>query len=141
MKVKIGTYTLAGEGDEQTSGLRITAERAMQPGRYPGAGTIDTFDRGNRQVSIAFRVTRKHLTLMDAEHFMFKHLVDCPPSGDVVFTTVASNGSVQEIKLPNAVIVAFEEEPPIGLSTFHNYRIVGGALEYQGVRVTWPKPS
>lgn len=135
MRVKIGTYYLAGDPAKSvrehspTADLRINGQLATDLVHFCGGANVDIEDRGGLAESMEFSTTREFPSLDAAEQFVLDYYsADNPEhdtSGDV---TIESEGGAWSRTLKGAVI-----HPParslMGVTVFLRYRITFESIE------------
>lgn len=125
MKIEIGAYTLCAGGLESPEDLSREAADTVQvlPGiRATYAGTLN---RGNRQHTLRFSITRTYADAKAAELALLDHPAEVPVTGDVKLTTEGSSPAVRYLR--DATCHAFAARQ-IGVSITWTYTITGGEI-------------
>lgn len=129
MIVRIGDFTLArGRAyRESPIGLAVAGSRMVQASPALRAKAKRHFDRGNHQTQCSFGVSRRHVSLEDAQEFTLLHAAQMQDrSGLVIFITesipvraMAMEGLIQSVTFSHGGLHR-------GISTFAQYTIIGG---------------
>jgi hypothetical protein len=82
-------------------------------------------DRIGRSTDFSFQVKRAHATLDDAENFILGLDAAIPSTGAV--TVVTTGPSPVTVTIPNGAVLEHNLVQQQGATTFHKYRITGGA--------------
>jgi len=131
MLVSIGTYALCDgtrAGGVGTARLRFRVKRKLQVQEIFRAEQVITFDRGNRETTATFEVTRTFETQEEADVFVLEHEETIPSSGVVSFTAFMPNGQKVVRYLAGGMLEQHELVEQIGVTTRHQYTIVGGTI-------------
>jgi len=131
MLVSIGNYALCDgtrAGGVGVSRLRLHIDRQIQVQDLFRAPTVTTFDRGNRRVTVTFDVSRTFPSQDAADIFILTHEDTLPASGIVTFTAFKTNGQTMIRWLAGGKVQSHELVQQIGVTTCHQYVIVGGAI-------------
>lgn len=130
MRILINGYELcSGVGVDQVIDFNLDGARAMQMGRYLRAGAVKAFDRGNAELAIQLTVSREHASEQAAAFFLFSHLKDIPPAGEVTFETTGETGAILSATIASSVVRGFGSRWS-GVTTWHRYTIAGGGLYF-----------
>jgi len=132
MLISIGTYALCDgtrTGGVGTTRLRFRVSRKLQIQEIFRADQVITFDRGNRQTTATFEITRTFATQDEADVFVLEHEETVPSSGLVSFTAFMPNGQKVVRYLAGGKIEQHELTEQIGVTTRHQYTIVGGTIQ------------
>jgi hypothetical protein len=132
MLVSIGNFQLCDgtrEGGVGTTRLRFRVDRKIQAQEIFRADQIVTFDRGNRKTTATFEVTRTFATQDDADVYVLEHEETIPSTGVVTFTAFQPNGQKVVRYLAGGKIDTHELLEQIGVTTRHQYTIVGGTIQ------------
>lgn len=130
MRIEIGNYLLVEHNDERSiiNRWKVNGQRAPEVRAFTLAEFVRIFDRGGRSTIIELEVTRLHEDVPTAELYNFDHDTEVPTSGNVEFTVVSRFGQEEKRYLEAASIQASSSDVIVGVTTFHVYRIVGGAV-------------
>jgi len=112
-----------------TSRLRFRVNRKLQVQEIFRADQVITFDRGNRQTTATFEITRTFPTQDEADVFVLEHEETIPSSGLVTFTAFMPNGQKVLRYLAGGKMEHHELVEQIGVTTRHQYTIVGGTIQ------------
>jgi hypothetical protein len=132
MLVSIGAYQLCDgtrSGGVGTTRLRFRVNRKIQAQEIFRADQIVTFDRGNRKTIATFEITRTFATQDEADVFVLEHEETVPSSGLVAFTAFQPNGQKVVRYLAGGKVDSHELVEQIGVTTRHQYTIVGGTIQ------------
>ncbi|HEX4083985.1 MAG TPA: hypothetical protein VHY22_03665 [Chthoniobacteraceae bacterium] len=132
MLVSIGTFNLCDgtrEGGVGTTRLRFRVNRKIQVQELFRADQVETFDRGNRQTIAKFEITRTFPTQEEADVYVLEHEETIPSSGLVAFTAIQPNGQKVLRYLAGGKVESHELMEQIGVTTRHQYTIVGGEIQ------------
>jgi hypothetical protein len=132
MLISIGTYALCDGtrgGGVGTTRLRFRVDRAIQVQALFRAGQVSTFDRGNRKTTATFEITRTFRSQDEADVFVLEHEETVPSAGLVTFTAFRSNGQKVVRYLAGGKVERHELVEQIGVTTRHQYSIVGGEVQ------------
>ena len=127
MKVKIEKTWLAQGEHESVAGFRINGQRLTQTAQFLRAEAISVFDRKNHQTTVTFSITRLHESTQDAEVFILEHSTGLKHSGLIAFIAQGSHGR-ETVRYLQAACITVDDASYIGLSTRHNYTIIGGRI-------------
>jgi hypothetical protein len=108
--------------------LRFRVKRKLQVQEIFRAEQVITFDRGNRETTATFEVTRTFETQEEADVFVLEHEETIPSSGVVSFTAFMPNGQKVVRYLAGGMLEQHELVEQIGVTTRHQYTIVGGTI-------------
>lgn len=86
MNAVFGAVSLAADGIEAVSGLRVNGQQVNQEAQLLRTQAPLLFARGNRSLVIEFTVSRVFDTLALAEAFVHDHFATLPQQADLVFT-------------------------------------------------------
>jgi len=131
MLVSIGTYALCDgtrAGGVGVTRLRFRVERKIQVQQIFRADDIVTFDRGNRRTTVIFEVSRTFASQDEADVFVLEQEDDLPSTGIVTFTAFKPNLQKVVRYLAYGKVQSHELIEQIGVTTRHQYQIVGGAI-------------
>ena len=124
MEINFGNVALYGsERGGKPSGVTLVCRYSAQVEEFFRASQVQVFDRGNAQTTVSFGSVRQHATVSIAENFLLEH--ETALTGRATVTFKAPNGSMRY--LLNAKVSEHRAEH-IGVSTRHQYTIVGGLL-------------
>ncbi|MDR1414074.1 MAG: hypothetical protein LBI56_04030 [Puniceicoccales bacterium] len=125
MRISLGTIVLAkgNIADEQPYDFKLTNARQVQIAAALRADAVKGFDRGNRQTTLEFKVSRRHESAEEAQMHVLQHaaslngahsslLIVAEPSGDAYLLNDVAVGEVQS---------ASED-----IISTHFYKIIGG---------------
>ena len=132
MLVSIGTFQLCDgtrAGGVGVTRLRFKVDRKIQVQEIFRAPEITTFDRGNRKTTATFEVSRTFPTQEEADVYILNHEATIPSSGTVAFTAFQPNGQKVVRYLAPGNVLAHELVEQIGVTTRHQYTIVGGTIQ------------
>jgi hypothetical protein len=132
MLVSIGTFNLCDgtrEGGVGTTRLRFRVRRKIQVQELFRADQVSTFDRGNRETTATFEITRTFPTQEEADVYVLEHEDTIPSSGLVAFTAFQPNGQKVVRFLAGGKVQNHELIEQIGVTTRHQYTIVGGEVQ------------
>lgn len=109
------------------TGLRVSGPVAAQVAQFLRATQVTVWNRANREVRVAFGITRECASAIAAEKFCFSHPRDCLRSTTVIIQAEGQAGAFDKLTLANAVVtqVACEQ---FGVAVVVNYEIVGGSI-------------
>lgn len=131
MLVSIGTFNLC-DGTRLNgvglTNLRFRVDREIQIAQVFRAPAIETFERGNRRTIATFEISRTFPTLGAADSFILTHEETIPASALVTFIAVLTNGQRVLRYLPNGNTKSVDLVAQIGLTTRHQYTIIGGIM-------------
>jgi hypothetical protein len=132
MLVSIGTFNLC-DGTRLNgvglTNLRFKVDRKIQVAEVFRAPAVLAFDRGNRQTTASFEISRTFPDLGSADAFTLTHEESIPTSPALVtFIAVLTNGQKVLRYLPSGTVSSVELASQIGLTTRHQYSIVGGIV-------------
>lgn len=125
MKIEIGAYTLCAGGSESPEDLARDAADTIQI--LPGlrAQYVQAVNRGNRQHSLRFQISRSYDSVKLAETALLDHPAEVPTTGNVKFTTEGSSPAVRYLR--NATCHAFAARQ-VGVTIRWIYTITGGEI-------------
>jgi hypothetical protein len=126
MKVKIGTFFLSNGDDESPQNLSVEERRKSNTADGLRWKQVKLFDRGNRQTTISFKVSRLHDTIAAAESYVLLHGLNVPAQGVAEF--VLSDNSSLFLDAAECEVTASEH---IGVTTNHSYTLIGGQIQTQ----------
>lgn len=132
MLVSIGTFKLCDgtrEGGVGVTRLKFHVDRKIQVQEVFRAEEVITFDRGNRRTTASFEVSRTFPTQEEADVYVLTHEDTLPSSGMVAFTAVQPNGQKVVRYLAGGKVARHELVEQIGVTTRHQYTIVGGTVQ------------
>ena len=132
MLISIGNYNLCDgsrAGGVGTTRLRFRVRRKIQVQEGFRAEQVVTFDRGNRETTAIFEVTRTFGSQEEADVFVLEHEDAIPASGLVSFTAFKPNGQKVVRYLAGGKVERHELVEQIGVTTRHQYNIVGGTIQ------------
>ena len=132
MLVSIGAFQLydgTRSGGVGVTRLRFRVERKIQIAELFRGEEVETFDRGNRETTVAFEVSRTFATQEAADVYVLEHEETVPSSGIVTFTAFQPNGQKVVRYLADGKVRAHELVEQIGVTTRHQYTIVGGVIQ------------
>jgi hypothetical protein len=104
-------------------------ERKIQVAETFRGDDVETFDRGNRETTVEFEVSRTFPTQEEADVYVLEHEETVPSSGIVMFTAYQPNGQKVVRYLTDGKVRAHELVEQIGVTTRHEYVIVGGLIQ------------
>jgi len=132
MLVAIGNFALCDgtrPGGVGVTRLRFKVERKIQVAEVFRGEEVETFDRGNRETTVEFEVSRTFATQEAADVYVLEHEETVPSSGIVTFTAYQPNGQKVVRYLADGKVRAHELVEQIGVTTRHEYVIVGGVIQ------------
>jgi len=132
MLVSIGNYSLCDgtrAGGVGTTRLRFRVNRKIQVQEIFRAEQVSTFDRGNRQTTATFEITRTFPSQEEADVYVLEHEETVPSSGLVSFTAFQPNGQKVVRYLAGGKLESHELIEQIGVTTRHQYTITGGIIQ------------
>ena len=132
MLVSIGAFQLCDgtrSGGVGVSRLRFRVRRQLQVAEVFRADQVETFDRGNRETMVTFEIARTFATQEAADIYILQHEETLPSSGFVTFTAFQPNGQQVVRYLAGGKIQAHALIEQIGVTTRHQYSIVGGLIQ------------
>jgi hypothetical protein len=132
MLVSIGTFQLCDgtrSGGVGVTRLRFRVERKIQVAELFRGEEVETFDRGNRETTVNFEVSRTFATQEAADVYVLEHEETVPSSGIVTFTAFQPNGQKVVRYLADGKVRNHELVEQIGVTTRHEYVIVGGEIQ------------
>jgi len=132
MLVSIGNYALCD--GTRTGGVGITrlhfrVLRKIQIADIFRAEEVETFDRGNRETEVTFEISRTFPDQEAADVFILQHETTLPSVGIVTFTAFLPNGQMVVRYLAGGKVRLHELVEQIGVTTRHQYTIVGGTIQ------------
>ena len=116
-------------GGVGTTNLRFRVNRKIQVQEIFRAEQVTTFDRGNRQTTTIFEITRTFPSQEEADVFVLEHEETIPSSGLVSFTAFMPNGQKVVRYLAGGKVESHELVEQIGVTTRHQYTITGGTIQ------------
>jgi hypothetical protein len=132
MLVSIGTYQLCDgsrSGGVGLTRLRFRVQRKIQVAEIFRGDEVDTFDRGNRETTVTFEISRTFPTQDAADVYVLQHEDTVPSSGIVTFTAFQANGQKVVRYLADGKVRVHELVEQIGVTTRHQYTIIGGTIQ------------
>lgn len=132
MLVSIGTYQLCDgsrSGGVGLTRLRFRVQRKIQVAELFRGEEVDTFDRGNRETTVTFEISRTFPTQDAADVYVLQHEDTVPSSGIVTFTAFQANGQKVVRYLADGKVRVHELVEQIGVTTRHQYTIIGGVIQ------------
>lgn len=132
MLVSIGSFSLCDgtrSGGVGVTRLRFRVDRKIQVAEVFRAEEVETFDRGNRETTVIFEVSRTFATQEAADVYVLEHEETVPSSGIVTFTAFQPNGQKVVRYLADGKVREHELVEQIGVTTRHEYTIVGGVIQ------------
>jgi hypothetical protein len=132
MLVSIGTFQLCDgtrPGGVGVTRLKFRVERKIQVAEIFRAEEVETFDRGNRETTVRFEVSRTFATQEAADVYVLQHEETVPSSGVVTFTAFQPNGQMVVRYLADGKVQTHELIEQIGVTTRHQYVIIGGTIQ------------
>jgi hypothetical protein len=109
--------------------LRFRVERKIQVAELFRGEEVETFDRGNRETTVTFEVSRTFASQEAADVYVLEHEETLPSSGIVMFTAFQPNGQKVVRYLADGKVHDHELVEQIGVTTRHEYVIVGGVIQ------------
>jgi hypothetical protein len=131
MLVSIGNFQLCDgtrEGGVGVTNLRFSVARAIQTASFFRGSEISTYDRGNRSTSVSCEIVRTFASQQKADVYILEHEDTVPSTGVVTFTAFKSNGQKVVRYLASGKIQSHQLVEQIGVTTRHQYAIVGGGI-------------
>ncbi len=120
-------FVLAGDTRvESPEGIEVDGQRMVEIQQCAGADNSKPAARGNRQRAIAFKVTRKFESEIEAEIFFLKHEAEIPEDGTLEMRSGGEDAE-QSIWFLDAVLTGAKSRH-VGVSVFHEYSLVAGQL-------------
>jgi hypothetical protein len=132
MLVSIGNYALCDgtrSGGVGVTRLQFKVLRDIQIAQIFRAEEIETFDRGNRETLVTFEVSRTFANQEAADVFILQHETTLPSLGIVTFTAFLPNGQKVVRYLAGGKVHSHELVEQIGVTTRHQYIIIGGTIQ------------
>jgi len=112
-----------------TTRLRFRVRRLIQVQEVFRGEEVTTLDRGNRQTTATFEITRTFGTQDEADVFVLEHEETIPSSGLVSFAAYKQNGQKVVRYLAAGKLETHELIEQIGVTTRHQYTITGGTIQ------------
>lgn len=131
MLITIGNWACCDgtrEGGVGTSRLRFRVDRKLQAQEIFRAAAITVFPRGNTKTTVTFEVSRTFPDQKTADLYALQHETLVPATGLITFTSVATNGQKTVRYLNPGYVLSHELISMIGITTRHQYQIIGGAV-------------
>jgi hypothetical protein len=116
------------EGGVGTSRLRFRVARKLQTAEIFRAPTVNIFQRGNTKTTLTFEVVRTFPDQKSADLYALQHETLVPITGLITFTSFATNGQKTIRYLNPGFVESHELVEQIGVTTRHQYQIIGGAV-------------
>jgi len=132
MLVSIGTFQLCDgtrSGGVGVTRLHFRVTRKIQLAELFRGAEVETFDRGNRETTATFEVSRTFPTQEAADVYVLQHESTLPSSGIVTFTAFQPNGQKVVRFLADGKVRLHQLVEQIGVTTRHQYIIIGGAIQ------------
>jgi hypothetical protein len=132
MLVSIGTFALCNgtrSGGIGITRLRFRVRRKLQVAEWFRAQEVETFDRGNRETMVTFEISRTFATQEAADVYVLQHEETVPSAGVVTFTAFQPNGQKVVRYLADGKVQTHELVEQIGVTTRHQYAIIGGTIQ------------
>jgi len=132
MLISIGNYSLCDgtrAGGVGVTRLRFKVDRKIQVQDIFRASEVSTFDRGNRKTTVTFEITRTFADQEAADVFVLTLEDSLPNAGTVIFTAYLPNGQKVVRYLGSGKIESHELVEQLGVTTRHQYTIVGGTIQ------------
>jgi len=132
MLVSIGNYALCDgtrSGGVGVAKLHFRVVRKIQTVQLFRAEEVETFDRGNRETTVTFEISRTFPTQQAADVYVLQHEETVPSCGVVTFSAYQPNGQRVVRYLADGKVLAHELVEQIGVTTRHRYSIVGGTIQ------------
>jgi len=132
MLVSIGTFSLCDgtrSGGVGVTRLRFRVHRKIQVAEVFRAEEVETFDRGNRETTVIFEISRTFPTQEVADVYVLQHEDTVPSVGIVTFTAFQPNGQKVVRYLADGKVQTHELVEQIGVTTRHQYTIIGGTIQ------------
>ncbi len=128
---------LAGStGFEEPSNFRLNGQRVVEIAEFLRAEYVKIFYRNNRKTTVSFQTARLHANIQTAEAFVMDHDATVTVMGLLEIALVSDKGAQTFRYIDNAAVESVTLVSWTGLTTVHEYSIVGGQ-----VLKTKPKPS
>jgi len=132
MLVSIGSFPLCDgtrSGGVGVTRLRFRVQRMIQVADVFRGAEVETFDRGNRETTVTFEVSRTFTTQEAADVYVLQHEDIIPSSGIVTFVAFQPNGQIIARYLADGKVRTHELVEQIGVTTRHQYTIIGGTIQ------------
>jgi hypothetical protein len=126
--VSIDDYDLTGDTRAAgfgALGFRLAVTRQIEIVMPLRVADPKLYDRAGRTVEITFTVKRTHSSIAAAETFAILHERTVPQSGAIKIT---SQSGIIVRNIANGFLLQHELAEHNGVTTFHQYRIIGGPL-------------
>lgn len=133
MRVRIGTYWLAGHPEKEERDHSQVGNFAITPGRLQQDADglrwehSVALDRKNARIAVDFTTTRHFASYLDVANFEFGYPTAHPWTGTVVFRLDLADGTFVEWGLTDARITP-PQLLPMGVSLTLQYSITGKAF-------------
>lgn len=127
MKITLNNIELA-RGDthkESPVDFKINEKRSIQVASFLRGEAIKTFDRGNSETRIDFKVIRHHPSIDDACNFFLSHTATTHMLHGTLY--VFKEDSPNSYKVDNACVLQVKSTIK-GMATEHEYSIIGGKI-------------
>ncbi len=131
MLVTIGNWACCNgtrHGGVGVSRLRFRVERTLQIAEVFRASKVEIFPRGNTKTTVTFEVARTFHDQATADLYALQHETLVPQTGVIMFTSFATNGRRTVRYLNPGYVLSHELISMIGITTRHQYQIVGPAV-------------
>ncbi|MDR0351773.1 MAG: hypothetical protein LBH49_04015 [Puniceicoccales bacterium] len=127
MKISFGTVVLAAgnEAKENPFDLKISGQRNVQIAETVRGTEVKAIDRGNLQIIIEFKVTKKYDSEESAQIHSLKHSSEL--TGLQSYLTLTGEPSNNTYYMHNAVLVTVQSSSN-GNTLLHHYKITGGRI-------------
>jgi len=132
MLLSIGTFQLCDgtrSGGIGVTRLRFRVQRKIQVSEVFRAEEVETFDRGNRETTVTFEISRTFPNQQAADVYVLQHEETVPATGIVTFTAYQPNGQKVVRYLADGKVRQHELVEQIGVTTRHQYTIIGGTIQ------------
>jgi hypothetical protein len=125
MKISFGSFSLADglEFRESPYDFKIQGQRQVQIAESIRGTEIKTFDRGNLQTQVTFKVKKKHDSSESAQAYALSHAAVL--AQQIGPLTIIGEPSGTFYTLSDSSITRVESSSTHNIS-FHSYHVVGG---------------
>ncbi|MDR1458582.1 MAG: hypothetical protein LBI37_03630 [Puniceicoccales bacterium] len=127
MKISFGSMVLAAGNDakENPFDLKIFGQRNVQIAETVRGTEAKAIDRGNLQITIEFKVSKKYDSVESAQIHSLKHSSEL--TGLQSYLTLIGEPSNTTYYMHNAVLVTVQSSAS-GNTSLHYYKITGGRI-------------
>lgn len=128
MKIYIGTFELTAGGVEDPFDFAMDDSWQNQIRQYLRAELAKPKERGNRQSSVSFAITRHHASYLEALKYCVQHAAGISTTGNILFQfeDEGENPAFERFWLRNGHIQRATLVEITGIRTIHRYEFIGG---------------